>query len=702
MAVLGNLRKNSFVLIAVIGMALFAFVIAGVFDGSGFQSQEPIGKVNGEELSISDFRNQMDVLKKSYNFNDLQALTTAWDESVRIELLNQEINELGIGSSSDHLEYFLSQSPSFNSDERFINDAGLFDVNKFSNFISELKEINPEAYFQWSNQENQFNNQIKANTYFNLISSGLNSTFFEGKKQYSTSNSNANISFVKIPYSSIPDSLVSVKNSEISKYIKDNPEDFEQESTRSIDYVIFDESPSKKDQNDLRLRLENLLNQREEYNQVSKLNEVVPGFLTTSDLELFLSENSDIPYDSIYRPKGFFSSDHAQMIFNLDNNQTYGPYTDGEFLKYSKMIDKKRNGNVRASHILVSYQGAQGASSEITRTKEDARKEASRILNLARTNPDSFSSYALEFSDGPSKSNGGDLGFFQEGMMVKPFNDYVFSNRVGRIGLVETDFGFHVIKVVAKEDVVLVGTIGLKNIPSDRTSDSIFNIASKFEIDLGKSIDINKTASDLDFEVKSLNSIGELDHDLPNMENQRRLVQWLFNEDSSIGDYKRFDLSQGGFVIVQINDKQDKGLMPARLATLTVTPILKNQKKAEMIISENKMYTTLEDLSASNNLEIINVSALNQITPVVSQAGFEPKLVGTAFGLEIGQTSNLIEGETGVYLVKLNSLNSVEEIESYSAFENQLTSKLRTNLDFNIVQSLKKSADVVDNRSDYY
>ena len=702
MAVLGNLRKNSFVLIAVIGMALFAFVIAGVFDGSGFQSQEPIGKVNGEELSISDFRNQMDVLKKSYNFNDLQALTTAWDESVRIELLNQEINELGIGSSSDHLEYFLSQSPSFNSDERFINDAGLFDVNKFSNFISELKEINPEAYFQWSNQENQFNNQIKANTYFNLISSGLNSTFFEGKKQYSTSNSNANISFVKIPYSSIPDSLVSVKNSEISKYIKDNPEDFEQESTRNIDYVIFDESPSKKDQNDLRLRLENLLNQREEYNQVSKLNEVVPGFLTTSDLELFLSENSDIPYDSIYRPKGFFSSDHAQMIFNLDNNQTYGPYTDGEFLKYSKMIDKKRNGNVRASHILVSYQGAQGASSEITRTKEDARKEASRILNLARNNPDSFSSYALEFSDGPSKSNGGDLGFFQEGMMVKPFNDYVFSNRVGRIGLVETDFGFHVIKVVAKEDVVLVGTIGLKNIPSDRTSDSIFNIASKFEIDLGKSIDINKTASDLDFEVKSLNSIGELDHDLPNMENQRRLVQWLFNEDSSIGDYKRFDLSQGGFVIVQINDKQDKGLMPARLATLTVTPILKNQKKAEIIISENKKYTTLEDLSASNNLEIINVSALNQITPVVSQAGFEPKLVGTAFGLEIGQTSNLIEGETGVYLVKLNSLNSVEEIDSYSAFENQLTSKLRTNLDFNIVQSLKKSADVVDNRSDYY
>ena len=53
-------------------------------------------------------------------------------------------------------------------------------------------------------------------------------------------------------------------------------------------------------------------------------------------------------------------------------------------------------------------------------------------------------------------------------------------------------------------------------------------------------------------------------------------------------------------------------------------------------------------------------------------------------------------------MIKLNSLKSAEEIETYSAFENQLTNKLRTNLDFNVVQSLKKSADIVDNRSDYY
>jgi peptidyl-prolyl cis-trans isomerase D len=702
MAILGNLRKNSFVLIAVIGMALFAFVIAGVFDGSGFQSPDPIGNVNGEELSITDFRNQMDLLKKSYNFNDLQALTTAWDESIRTKLLEQQIDELGIGSSIDHLEFFLSQSPSFGSDERFVNDAGQFDINKFSNFIAEIKEINPQSYLQWSSQENQFNEQIKVNTYFNLVASGLNSTFYQGKNQYLNSNSIADISFVKIPYSSISDSLVSVKNSEISKYIKENPVDFEQKSTRDISYVTFTESPSNQDEMDLRSKMNSLLNDRNEYNQVSKLNETLPGFLTTDDLEFFLTENSDVEYDSVYRPKGFYSSEHAQMIFNLNNNNTYGPYVDGDFLKISKMLDKKKNGNVRASHILVSYNGAQGSNPQITRTKSEARTEANRILRLVRTNPDNFSSYALEFSDGPSKNNGGDLGFFQEGAMVKPFNDFVFTNRVGRTGLVETDFGYHVIKVVAKEDVVKVGTLALRNIPSERTSDSIFNIASKFEIDLASTSNINDTAKNLDFEVKSLSSIGELDHDLPNMESQRRLVQWLFNEETNINDYKRFDLSSGGYVIVQLTEKNEDGLMSPGLASINVLPILKNKKKAKIIIDKNRKYKSLEEIASNNNLEINNVSALNQLTPIVAQAGFEPKVIGTAFGLEVNGISSLVEGESGVYMIKLNALKDPEEIESYSAFENQLTNKLRTNLDFNIIQSLKNSAEISDNRKGYY
>ena len=142
--------------------------------------------------------------------------------------------------------------------------------------------------------------------------------------------------------------------------------------------------------------------------------------------------------------------------------------------------------------------------------------------------------------------------------------------------------------------------------------------------------------------------------------------------------------------------------MKPELASITVLPILKNKKKAKIIISDNKKFKNLEDLASNNNLEILNVSALNQVTPIVAQAGFEPKVIGKAFGLEINSISDLFEGETGVYMIKLNSIKSADELESYTPFENQLTNKFRSNIDFSIVQSLKKSADISDNRNDYY
>ena len=98
-----------------------------------------------------------------------------------------------------------------------------------------------------------------------------------------------------------------------------------------------------------------MLVEKEEYNQVSKLNEVVPSFITTTDIEFYLEENSDIPFDTIYRPKGFFPSNHGELIFNLENNKTYGPYVDGEYFKVSKLLDKKSNGNARALALPLLF-----------------------------------------------------------------------------------------------------------------------------------------------------------------------------------------------------------------------------------------------------------------------------------------------------------------------------------------------------------
>ena len=123
------------------------------------------------------------------------------------------------------------------------------------------------------------------------------------------------------------------------------------------------------------------------------------------------------------------------------------------------MMDIDRSGSVKARHILLAYAGSQNASGEVTRTKAEARQEAYRLLRMVRAKGADFTEIARTYSDGPSKNRGGDLGFFRRGDMVGAFNDYAFSNPIGSTGVVETDFGYHVIELQEKEDVVLVASV---------------------------------------------------------------------------------------------------------------------------------------------------------------------------------------------------------------------------------------------------
>jgi peptidyl-prolyl cis-trans isomerase D len=287
-------------------------------------------------------------------------------------------------------------------------------------------------------------------------------------------------------------------------------------------------------------------------------------------------------------------------------------------------------------------------------------------------------------------------------MMVKPFNDYVFKNSIGRIGVVETEFGFHVIKVVAKEDLAKVATIALKNIPSNFTSDSVFNVTSKFEIELSKSQDLITAADTFDYETKSLTNITPLDHELPVLGNQRNLVKWLFENDTNIGDYKRFDLSSGGYVLAQLKAITDEGLMDVNSASLLALPEIRKNKKADIILKENRKYKNLDELSSEKNLEIVSVSAINQSSPVVSQAGYEPLIIGTAFGLSPGETSDFFAGEDGVYMIKLVDVNEVDSPPTYISFENQLSNKLRSAVESKILDSFKDGSKIIDNRTLYY
>jgi len=708
MAILGQIRSKSIFLIIVIGLALFAFVISGVFDGKGYQAQQPVGIINGQDILIEDFRGQVDFLERNYNQKGMVAVNNVWNQKLRSEILNQQFEITGIQSGKDHLQNILKNNPTFNSDQQFLNEAGIFDIDKFKALIIELKTTNPEAYENWKNQEKIFESQSNEQIYFNLLRAGINYTQTDGKFEYNLQNDNVDIEYIQIPYSSVEDTLISYNKSDLKKYIDNNKDEFKVNASRNIEYVIFEEKPSFDDENAIKNRLNSFLKESKVYNSVSKLEEVTPSLITAKNIKEFINEYSETSFDSIYLPKGSLPADHANLLFNLNNNQTYGPYLDGDYFKISRMLDKKIGGSVRSSHILLAYKGSQNANPNVTRSKKEARKEANNILRKIRKSPETFTELAFEFSDGPSKSRGGDIGFVQDGNMVKPFNDFIFSKRVGSTGLVETDFGFHVIKIVAKDDLVLLASITEKNVPSDETSDKVFNSATKLEMNLSKEGNLNALADKDDYILKTVNGVQILDNDFPGLKDQRRIVQWLFSETTNISDYKRFDLPKGGYLIAQVTGMVDEGVSNVQDVSYKVLPMVLKSKKADFIISKNDNSLSIEKIAEMNGVDVRKALALNQKNATITGSGLEPLVIGSSFGTSLNQTSDFIIGENGVYKLKvLNRKETGFKDDSIDAnfvvsYKNQLLNSNRTSVFARVYESLKENAEVSDNRSIYY
>jgi len=117
-----------------------------------------------------------------------------------------------------------------------------------------------------------------------------------------------------------------------------------------------------------------------------------------------------------------------------------------EFVK-TKDENSEMPEEIKASHVLISFKGADRADANITRSKNEAKAEAERIRGLIVNQKKDFAEMARAHSDGPSKSKGGDLGKFKFEFMAVEFSEAAFALEVGSVSeVVETGFGFHIIK----------------------------------------------------------------------------------------------------------------------------------------------------------------------------------------------------------------------------------------------------------------
>ena len=595
MAVLGQIRKRSIFLIIVIGMALFAFVISGVFTSNGgFGANKPIGEINGEEIDYETFNMMVEQAQTVYGFNTINAVDLAWNQGIRNQALLQELDKLGIDAGKDQLEQIISSDESIVLNPLFQNEIGLFDFSKFSNYISQLKSSNPNLYNQWRFQEQSIISLAKQKIYFDLIKSSIIYTDVESNIQYHLENDKVNIEYLRIPYDVIPDSIIQIKDSEIFSYLKNNRDNYEKGEYREIEYVFIQDVASSLDEDNFRSDLEQLRDGFSQLNTVSNIVEEIIGFKDVKDYSEFIEIYSDVRWDSIYRTKQEISGEFSDILFGLNKGEVFGPYKDGNTFKISRMIDKKREGNLNK---------------------------------------------------------------------------------------------------------VLIADVVKEIIPSNESSNTNYRKASQAEFDANNNLPLNNT--DQSLFIDSFESFEEFDSGLPGIENSRQVIKWLYEDQTRVGNVKRFTLNDG-YLVAKAVSFNKKSLPNVDDVRDDVSNTLLKDKKFTFFVKKYKSSNDIELISQDYDIELERASAVTQNDPILVGAGDEPYIIGSSFSLDVDETSKILKGNNGIYLVRLLSKEIAEDISIGAAISNSLSDREIERISTLIPEVLESKAEIVDNRSLYY
>ena len=595
MALLGQIRKRSIFLIIVIGMALFAFVISGVFTSNGgFGANKPIGEINGEEIDYETFNMMVEQAQVSYGLNVLNAVNLAWEQGIKNQALLQELDKLGIDAGKNQLEQIISTDQSIVLNPLFQNEIGLFDFAKFSSYISQLRSTNPNLYNQWKFQEQNIISLAKQKIYFDLIKSSVIHTDVESNIQYHLENDKVNIEYLRIPYDIIPDSIIQVKDSEILSYMKNNRDNYEKGEFRKVEYVFIPDIASSLDENNLRSDLEQLRDGFSQLNAVSNTIEDIAGFKDVKDYAEFIEIYSDVSWDSVYQTQQDIKGDFSDILFGLRKGEVFGPYKDGNTFKISRMIDKKRDGNLNK---------------------------------------------------------------------------------------------------------VLIADVVKEIIPSNESSNNNYRKASQAEFDANNDLPLN--SSDSSLFVDSFESFENFDSGLPGIINSRQVIKWLYEDQTREGNVKRFSLNEG-YLVAKALSFNKKSLPNVNEVRDEVSNILLKEKKLDFFEKKYKGSSDIELISKDYEIELERATAVTQNDPILVGAGNEPYIIGSSFSLDVNETSKILKGNNGIYLVRLLSKEIADDISIGEAISNSMSDREIERISTLIPEVLESKAEIVDNRSLYY
>lgn len=704
MAILGEIRKRSWLLLGVIALGLVAFLFnADTFDKIFQKNPNVFGQVNGEDITRDEFNDQLFIMQQQAQQQGQPTKgleEQAWQILVQSKLIKQQFEKTGLTLSDETFWSQLQYDPIFAQNQQYFDEKGNFKLKDIKSEIEKSQATNPENYTFWLKNRKAIEYRMMARMLFGNITTGITTSKKEAELMVKFRDEMANIDFVKVDYLEFSKkNNVKVTTQDLADYIKLHPTRFKATASRNIAYAYFPAAPSAQDD-------------AATLNEINKLflkgtdaSNGAENFQNTTNDSMFVELNSDVPFIPQYVSPAQLPTELKDKIATAAIGQTFGPYKEQTLYVVSKLLDKKASDSTLSKHILIGYKGAERSTA--TRTKEAAKKTADSLLAVIKADPTKFAE-GLKLSDEPNAvERNGSVGWTTPASQFAPgYLSFLANNAKGAIGLQETAFGYHIINVEDKKSGAMTYKIAhlAKNIKaSDKTENQVLTQATRFiQQSQGKSFNQFKNLAEKNkYKFDNPKMVGRFQGTLPGIGSDKDadVIAWAFDKKREIGDTDIFTVEgTGDRIVAYVVGKQDEGLADPETVRDQIEPIVKNKVLAKKILEKINAgkYASLDQ--AAKALGTTKASAaVNVFNPSVNGA-MEPKVAGAAFGVAVNKLSQPIEGMTGVYLVVKKSVTTNKLPGDIKQITESITQQNSQQFTGALLKSLQDNAKIKDYR----
>jgi peptidyl-prolyl cis-trans isomerase D len=683
MAMIEQIRNRQGLLLGMIGLGMLGFLVPydAVLALMGQGNARDVGSVGGESISALDYRMELDE-RRRLGFSGEQLQDEVWGDITSNIVMEDTYNELGIEVTDGEFQEMLFG----NLDSPYMSRAfysngenkAMWQQNFGAMLTTDQGKVNLLSYKKLILAKRK-KEKLDA-----LMADAVYTNSIEGKYEHINAERTAEIQYVAKLYKNIPDEEVSVSDREVNAFFnahKSEPQ-YQQTEGRDISYVKIPVGASESDIKAMEVDLENVADEwgsadnAEAFAQAANDGKEDIRNLRLAQVELDVNESK------------FFEEPAGTVV---------GPYTKNGMMSVAQVLERTMvpDEAAKCRHILLT---AKDAKDDVEMAQLGQRADS---LKRVIRNGGDFDDLVQRFSGDPgSKSTGGVYDFFPRGRMVKPFEDFCFDKAVGSIGWVETTYGVHLIEVLdrrTKVEEARVAYITRKVDASATTARDAYAQASEFAITAIDKESLMATAAEAGYSTGEANSIAPAARNIAGVRDAAEIVGWTFRSEQ--GEISNPILTSDFYIVAHLDRITDAGEPTLEAVEDEMRTGAMNEAKG-MLYAGKMVGDNLDEVAAAVGETVKTGRNLSVKFPTVrgSGAGAEPQVAGAALSIPIGNMSNAIVGDEGVWVIAPQQVTEASSKDSYLEEQSTIATRARANFPFTVLNAMQKKADIDDNR----